>query len=164
MHTPRCEGHSVHREYGESKCRDRQSALKVTYVVESYSGKVITALGLRVCVCVCFCMWACLCVRLANTIMQPFSSNIQEWSETIKGLTEVLTVDCNEPGVMKPALSTKLSVTFNTRGREWMWFFLNVKWCNHKYVLKCMWDKRDIDTSTEEKLKSSQLNESHYWT
>lgn len=116
MHAPCCEGHSVHKEYGESKCREKQSALKVTYVVESYSGKVITALGLRVCVCFCIC--ACLCARLANTIMQPFSSYIQEWSETINGLTEVLTVDCNEPGVTKPAWSTEPSVTFNTRGRD----------------------------------------------
>lgn len=59
MHAPRCEGHSVHREYGESKCREKQSALKVTYVVESYSGKVITALGLCVCVFLHTCMFVC---------------------------------------------------------------------------------------------------------
>lgn len=78
MHAPHCEGHSVHREYGESKCRERQSALKVTYVVESYSGKVITALGLRVCVCMCvflhLCMFVCLPCKYNNAaIFQQYT-------------------------------------------------------------------------------------------
>ena len=63
------------------------------------------------------CIYLCAC--LVNTIMQPFSA-IAECSKTIKGLTEVLTVDYSgsksEPGIMKPVCSTKLCVTFNTHG------------------------------------------------
>lgn len=66
----------------------------------------------------------CMCALFARPPCKynnaAINSSIHKWSESIKGVTEVLTGDYKELGVMKTAGSTQLGVTFSWRECEWI--------------------------------------------
>ena len=76
--------------------------------------------SVHVCVRVCVPAYVNISVCPPSKYNNAAIFSYTECSKTIKGLTEVLTVDYSgsksKPGIMKPVCSTKLSVISNTYG------------------------------------------------
>lgn len=97
---------------GHSKWRELQSALKVTYNIESYLVKVII-----VCTCESVPAYAhvAVCMSKEYNNAAVLRHTVHKCSKTIKSQTEVLTSDdCgskSEAGIVEPLCCTKPYVT-----------------------------------------------------
>lgn len=69
-------------------------------------------------------MFACPPCKYNNAAIY---SSTHKWRGSIKGVTEVLTGDDNELGVMKTVGTAQLGATFNGGGCDWMWIILTDK-------------------------------------